>query len=95
MEFINGNCTLTKDEHKALVKFLYEQSHAEGEMLDKLNKLGIASIEGPLANLVFDSFTVLGHVTPAHIAEQDRFCNDFCDADDFEYFYNKYFEGEF
>ena len=70
MEFVNGNCTLTKDEHKALVKFLYEK-------------------------LAFDSFTVLGYVTPAHIAEQDCFCNDFCDADDFEYFYNKYFEGEF
>lgn len=31
MEFINGNCTLTKREHKAFVKFLFEQSRAEAE----------------------------------------------------------------
>ena len=96
MEFINGNCTLTASEHKELVKRLFEENKQEDIMTAKFRDLGINMCEGISGKLLYRSFGIIGHITPADIADTDEFCDDFMEMSDFEAFYNKYFgKGEF
>lgn len=96
MEFVNGNCIFSKQEYKNLLNVLFDMNKENQMIQDKLEELGFTVSEGDMCNVFYCPSLMLESIIPdAEEKVNTNFFRDFNFTHSFEFFYNKYFEGEF
>ena len=85
MEFI-----MTREEHKAFVKHLWDHTKEEQEFTEKMEELGF-NLDGTAGLMFAYSWNFLRHLTPAEALDNDDFNDEFFAGRDFDAFYEKWY----